>query len=99
MDAVHQYHSADIDGHPNPQNDIGINRCISKNEFCGFESMESLNQWFTEEEIIELWWLDFKAVELNDVEITAVGEKQILFIKPEPEKILKKSEILLDIAF
>ena len=99
LDNMHERHSNDIDEHPNPQADVGINRCINNFEYCGFENMESLRRWFTEDDLIELAWLDYEIIELNGVEITAVGKKQVLFIKPEPEKILEKSENILDIEF
>lgn len=92
-------HSGDTDGHPNPQNDIGIDRCMGEKEFCGFNSMESLQQWFTENDLIELEQLNFNVVELNDVKITAIGEKQVLFVKSEPEKICYNTDFSLDIEF
>ncbi len=98
LDAMQDEHNSDLHDHPCPQNDRGILRPINNNEFCGFESMESLNQWFMEEEITELQQCGYEVIELNDVEITAVGEKQVLVIK-NAEKILKKEKILLDIAF
>ena len=98
LDAMHEAHSADVEGHPNPQNDVGIDRCIGEKEFCGFKSMESLCQWFMDDEISKLYKIGFPVIELNDVKITAIGEKQVLFIK-NAEKILKKEKILLDKGF
>ena len=99
LDDMLDRHNTDPDGHPNPQNDVGIDRCMDAKEFCGFESMESLEQWFTEDELAELERLGFYVIKVSGAEMTAVGKEQVLFIKPEPEKILKKPKILLDIAF
>ena len=87
LDDMHHRHNADTEMHPSPFNDIKIDRSMHSDEFCGFESMESLEQWFTENDLIKLDQLGFSVIELNGVEITAVGEKQVLFTKSDPEKI------------
>lgn len=85
--------------HLTPSSDVGIGRdAIVPNEFCGFESMQQLHAWFTDEELSELEWLDYHVIKIENAEITAVGKKQVLFLKPEiPVKTLNKNEILLDI--
>ncbi len=112
LDAMYDKH-ANPRTHPNPYGDVGIGRNTKNYEFCGFKSMEQLKGWFTDEELSELGELGYKIVELADVEITAIGEKQILFIKPEEldkklnpnfddlivQSIWEKDDILLDIAF
>lgn len=84
--------------HPSPGVDAGIERGMEKAEFCGFKDMEQLRRWFTDEELCELGELGYKIVKLEDVEITVIGKKQVLFRKPA-EKICENSEILLDIVF
>ena len=66
---------------PSPQRDSGIRRYIQPNEFCAFASLDSLCQWFTGE---ELYYLEAAGYQIVPVEgnITARGEKQVLFVKP-----------------
>lgn len=75
------YHESTPDEHPNPLNDKGIDRCSEPDEYCGFKDAEQLLAWFTNKEIYQLDMLGFEIVELEEVEITAVGEKQVLFLR------------------
>jgi len=66
---------------PTPLEDAGIERhMIEDNEFCGFASMEQLLQWFPESALEILEDEGFKVVELQ-VEVTATGEHQVLFVR------------------
>ena len=62
--------------HPTPFNDVG--RGLSKDEYCGFDSAIKLLQWF-KGFIPDLLRAGYEIVALNDVKVTAVGEKQVLF--------------------
>ncbi len=95
---VHEHGYVSEDVHPCPREDIGIKRHIKRgDEFCGFKDMQQLHEWFTDEELCELELLGYQVVKIEDIEITAIGEKQVLFRKPA-EKICENSENLLDIA-
>lgn len=66
-------------GHPVPKKDKGIQRPQEPEERCGFLSMKQLKSWFSESEIVNLRDLGFFITELTG-KITAIGEKQVLFI-------------------
>ena len=69
--------------HPTPHHDKKIGRYICYMEYCGFESIYSLYDWFTAEEIRELQYEGFEIVKYEvgkEVQITAVGERQVLFV-------------------
>lgn len=74
---------------PTPDEDSLIDRCIEKDEFCAFKSIEQIQQW-----IDKSWWNEiFKAgfkVLMLDVSECVVGEYQILFKK---ENILQVKDI------
>lgn len=72
-------HKASGDRHPHPRYDAPIGRGSNDEEFCGFNSMEQLQEWFTGDELSELSGLGFEVVCLEDVTVTAIGDKQILF--------------------
>ncbi len=85
--------------HPSSDVDLGICRSVKLGtEFCGFKDMKQLYGWFTSEELWELENTGYHIIKIEGVEITAIGNKQVLFLKPA-EKICKNSENLLDIAF
>ena len=65
---------------PMPLYDVGIDRSPNKNEFCGFIDEEQLHQWFSVEALQELKKLDFIVIQYV-VEVTAIGERQCLFIR------------------
>jgi len=71
--------------YPTPEKDIGIERDPHSYEFCGFKNISQLRAWFTEEEIDILKQENFivKRSSLKDVEVTEVGERQILFCHKE----------------
>lgn len=81
LDAMFRIHEANMKTYPNPSNDNGINRSAKNDEFCGFESMDSLCNWFTDDEIEILEENDFEIIQLDNVEITVIGDKQVLFRK------------------
>jgi len=68
-----------VNGHPSPHDDIGIKRRPKDEEKCGFLSMEQLRNWFNKQELNQLKKLGFFIAEVKG-RITAIGEKQILFI-------------------
>ena len=72
--------------HPTPFGDIGICREPGKDELCGFESLEDLHGWVSQDEIEELSKLGFEIVVVRGL-VTAVGAKQLLFEKmPEEDR-------------
>ncbi len=66
---------------PTPDIDSGINRWPRSYEFCGFNSMQQLSEWFTEHELAWLFNKGYNVVKLDDIEITATGEHQVLFVR------------------
>jgi hypothetical protein len=73
----------DFDTYPLPEYETGIERCITFGvEKCGFLTMEQLHNWFNEEELQEMEELGLTIKTVRGT-ITAVGEKQVLFIPEE----------------
>ena len=66
--------------HPNPWHDPLIHRYMEKDEFCGFESLDALFEWFSDEEIDALELQGYYMVQTQGI-VTAKGEKQLLFKK------------------
>ena len=66
---------------PTPRKDKGIDRTLEAGEFCGFRNVKQLKRWFTKEELKTLKDNSFviKRYSTYDFEITAIGERQILF--------------------
>lgn len=64
--------------HPSPYYDKGIERFIKSDEHCGFDSAAKLLRWFRGF-IPKLLQAGYEIVALQDVEITAVGKRQVLF--------------------
>jgi hypothetical protein len=77
-DMVHR-HDVERETHPTPSEDRGLWRPPQHEEKCGFISIASLKQWFSREEIIMLAAAGFQVVKIKNVEITAIGRKQVLF--------------------
>ena len=66
--------------HPTPQQDAGITRKVRYgSEYHGFNSAADLLRWFRGF-IPDLLRAGYEIVALRDVEITAIGEFQVLFI-------------------
>ena len=67
--------------HPCPVHDIGIERFIQPDEFCGFQALFQLRMWFEGFEKI----LDEHLFRILTFEAapTAIGEYQVLFKKEE----------------
>lgn len=86
-------HNGDVNFHPSPRRDKKIQRSVRDNELCGFESLKSLSQWFTSEELDALYKIGFYIVRCKG-QITAKGEKQVLFV---PQKCNFQKKIFLDI--
>lgn len=80
-----EYHGGDYINHPCPPED-GI-RDIEPEEFCGFESMDALNDWF-EDWIPILIEAGYKIV-TYDVSTSFVrfGKKQLVFNKDFAERV------------
>ena len=74
--------------HPNAIHDKGIQRYADDDEFFGFESMAQLQDWFTVAELEVLYKHDFQIVVLKQVEVTAIGDKQVLFIKKTETELI-----------
>jgi hypothetical protein len=70
-----------FNGHPTPQEDIGIGRYIRAGiEICGFESIRQTIKWFKSWERRELKKDGFQIVRHEVKEITAKGQYQVLAI-------------------
>ena len=68
-------------GHPEPHQDVEIERKIRKDEICGFLNKKQAMKWFNE---IELHYLREAGYNLKQVEvkkITAIGRTQVLAIR------------------
>jgi hypothetical protein len=78
-------HNADHAGHPAPVCDKGIERWVEANERCGFLDENQLAEWFTADDILEMCAEGFsiEQIDIADIVITAVGQKQILFMYRE----------------
>jgi len=63
---------------PTPLDDMGIEREVEQNEYCGCSSAADLLRWF-KGFIPDLLRAGYEIAALNDVTITAVGEFQVLF--------------------
>lgn len=74
-----EYHN-DVIYHPMPLQDKGIKRHVKVEELCGFLNLEQVFNWFNKNELIMLKNLGYYLVRLQVKEITAIGEKQVLFI-------------------
>ena len=74
-------HCEDLDIYPLPEADIGIERDPHCYELCGFKDVKQLTNWFTKEELAIFKEEGFivKRLSLKNVEVTEVGERQILF--------------------
>ena len=64
--------------HPDAMEDIGIERDLELNEFHGCATAAALLRWF-KGFIPDLLRAGYEIVALHDVEVTAVGEYQVLF--------------------
>ncbi|HDY89156.1 MAG TPA: hypothetical protein ENH82_13705 [bacterium] len=83
-DAVEQMvdrHNLECVVHPGPHNDNGIERHIENEEFCGFSGLWQLCKWFSGVEILMLDSFGYEITVIEDVTITATGEKQVLFVR------------------
>lgn len=74
--------------HPSPDVDIGLRSKIEEIKwirslfYCGFESMQSLNQWFHPKELIALLNAGFTVVTYECSEgYLYVGDRQVIFWK------------------
>lgn len=63
---------------PPPTGDAGIERYMESDEHCGFDSAAKLLRWFRGF-IPDLLRAGYEIVALQNVEITAIGEYQVLF--------------------
>ncbi len=68
---------------PPPTHDCG--RWPAGDELCGFTSMRALRAWFSSDCVNKLKADGFAVVRIADVEVTAVGGKQCLFIDRNEE--------------
>ena len=75
---MEQTHHGFWDGHPTAKSDIGIDRYVNQDEYCGCPSAASLLQWF-KGFIPDLLRAGYEIVALHDVMITAVGKYHVLF--------------------
>ncbi|KKL19863.1 hypothetical protein LCGC14_2461160 [marine sediment metagenome] len=75
---MHDAHGKHSEGniHPSPYYDI--KRPTKRNEYCGCSSAAALLRWF-KGFIPDLLRAGYEIVALSNVEITAVGEYQVLF--------------------
>ena len=73
-------HHNSSEKHPNPWYDPLIHRQMEEDEFCGFESLDALFEWFSDEEIDALELQGYHMVQTQGI-VTAKGEKQLLFKK------------------
>ena len=67
--------------HPHPLYDVGIKRYPIKEERHAFESIEQAEKWFTKVEFkrMESNGYKLRKIPISKVDITAVGDCQILF--------------------
>ena len=63
---------------PLPENDVGIDRELQKDEHCGCKTASDLLHWFGGA-IPDLLRGGLEIVALYNVEVTAIGEYQVLF--------------------
>jgi len=79
--SFHDDHNVDTTGHPAPVCDEGIGRWVEANERCGFLDENQLAEWFSADDILEMcaagFWIE--QIDIADIVITAVGQKQVLF--------------------
>lgn len=78
-----EHHNDDVyspSGHPHPLKDLGIERRTKLGERHGFLDIEQAKEWFTLEEFERLSKNGYELKELEVKKITAIGNKQILFI-------------------
>ena len=73
--------------HPSPFNDIGIERPICREEICGFIDMKQVYNWFTQDELYIMEKDGYFLKEVEVEKITAIGQMQILAIKPKKDSI------------
>ena len=71
------------DDHPLPLEEPLINRYILPQEHCGFINKKQLQEWFKPHELEYMATQGFYVVKVKGT-ITAIGQKQILFIKETP---------------
>ena len=90
-DELSEAHDEDINGHPCPQDDLGIERDQKRNEVCAFKSWEQLTTWFTGEELDFCQENGFIIKPVRG-KITAIGKCQILII---PEELLTEEVVIL----
>jgi hypothetical protein len=73
---------------PTPYGDPGINRSQKKKEYCAFTDINQLFRWFCPKDILNILGLNHSLdgyiylVRVDNVCITAVGERQCLFTPP-----------------
>ena len=72
-------HDLNFKKYPPPHYDKGIDRLPVEGELCGFKDKEQALDWFTQEELSKLRKLGFYLERIEGAEVTAIGEKQILF--------------------
>jgi len=77
---IHCFRSSSYD-YPAPCDDIGIERKPHDYEFCGFKDIHQLKKWFNSKELATMEEDGFvvKRLSLEDVEVTDIGERQLLF--------------------
>ena len=80
-DILLDYCHTDENGRPNPRFDKGILRYPKQEELCGFESREQAIEWFDYGLLRVLYREGYRLKKFDNVNITARGQKQILFIK------------------
>ena len=73
-------HHNDSENNPAPWRDPFIKRNMKENEFCGFESLDALFEWFSDEEIDALELQGYSIFKTQGI-VTVKGEKQLLFKK------------------
>lgn len=67
--------------HPLPQLDKGINRNMISGEICGFRNLKQAKDWFTRIDLIILKHFGFRLKQVEVIQITAIGQKQVLAVK------------------
>jgi hypothetical protein len=69
--------------HPAPISDPGINRPMHKDERCGFTDINQLFRWFSPKDVFAILQTGFvQVVRIEGACVTAVGERQCLFVPP-----------------
>lgn len=68
-----------VETHPTPRADAGIERWPEEDERCAFASMEDLKRWFTTAEIKALADAGYHIKRKRGVVVTAYGDRQVLY--------------------